>query len=55
MIRGWAYGHEAMQPQWWKTDQGRPSWWYRGPLRPFDEMTIKRPEVIEAALESINQ
>ena len=55
VIRGWAYGHEAMQPQWRKTGQGRPSWWYCGPLRPFDGMTIDRPEAIEAALEAINQ
>jgi hypothetical protein len=55
MIRGWAYGHEAKQPQWLQAGSGRPAYWYRGPLRPFDGMTIERPEAIEAALEAINQ
>ena len=40
MIRGWAYGHEAKQPQWLETGNGRPAYWYRGPLRSFEEMAI---------------
>jgi hypothetical protein len=39
MIRGWAYGHEAKQPQWLETGNGRPAYWYRGPLRAFEELT----------------
>jgi hypothetical protein len=44
MIRGWAYGHEAKQPQWLETGNGRPAYWYRGPLRAFEELTVAHSE-----------
>ena len=54
VIRGWVYGHEAKQPEWLKSDEGRPSHWYRGPLRPFEGLTLDPPDVIDQALEALS-
>ena len=43
-VRGWCYGYEARTDEWAKTDEGRPHWRYKGPLRPWETMTLKRPE-----------
>ena len=43
-LRGWLYGYEAMTDEWHKKDEGRPHWRYRGPFRPFDTLTLERPE-----------
>jgi hypothetical protein len=42
-VRGWCYGYEAMTDEW-KKNEGRPAWWYRGPLRPFETLTLERPK-----------
>jgi hypothetical protein len=42
-VRGWCYGYEAMTQEWHKTDEGRPHWRYKGPLRHCDTLTLERP------------
>lgn len=39
-IKGWVWGYEAKTEQWFKGDQGRPAWWYRGQLRPIEQLTV---------------
>jgi hypothetical protein len=43
-VRGWCYGYEAIKDEWHKKGKGRPAWWYRGPLRPFETLTLERPK-----------
>ena len=43
-VRGWCYGYEAMTEEWHKNDEGRPHWRYRGPLRPWETLTLERPK-----------
>ena len=43
-VRGWVYGYEATTDEWHKKGEGRPAWWYRGPLRPFETLTLERPK-----------
>lgn len=40
-IKGWVWGYEAKTTQWYKDDQGRPAWWYRGELRPIERLTVE--------------
>jgi hypothetical protein len=42
-IKGWAWGHEAKTDAWFKNDQGRPAWWYRGELRSVESLTLEIP------------
>ena len=43
-VKGWAYGHEVMRDEWKVAGEGRPHWRYRGPLRPFETLTLERPK-----------
>jgi hypothetical protein len=43
-VRGWCYGYEARKDEWHKKGQGREAWWYRGPLRAWETLTLERPE-----------
>ena len=43
-VRGWCYGYEAMTDEWAKTGEGRPHWRYKGPLRPWETLTLERPK-----------
>jgi hypothetical protein len=43
-VRGWCYGYEATKDEWHKKGEGRPAWWYRGPLRAWETLTLERPE-----------
>jgi hypothetical protein len=42
-VRGWIYGYEATKDEWHKKGEGRPAWWYRGPLRAWETLTLERP------------
>jgi hypothetical protein len=42
-VRGWVYGYEATKDEWHKKGEGRPAWWYRGPLRAWETLTLERP------------
>jgi hypothetical protein len=42
-VRGWIYGYEATKDEWLKKGEGRPAWWYRGPLRAWETLTLERP------------
>jgi hypothetical protein len=51
IVKGWAYGYEAAQPKWRyepEANEGeerpRPCWFYRGPLRPWNTLTLERPK-----------
>jgi len=46
-VKGWAWGHEAKTDEWARTDEGRPHWRYRGPLRPWNTLTLVRPAEVE--------
>jgi hypothetical protein len=46
-VKGWAWGHEAKTDEWAKTDEGRPHWRYKGPLRPWNTLTLERPAEAE--------
>jgi hypothetical protein len=37
-IKGWVYGYEAKTDEWFKSDDGRPAWWYRGKLRQISDL-----------------
>jgi hypothetical protein len=58
IVKGWVYGYEAAQPQWRyepEPKQGqekqRPCWFYRGPLRPWRELTLQRPKDAKGEVE----
>ena len=42
-VRGWIYGYEATKDEW-KKNEGRAAWWYRGPLRAWETLTLERPK-----------
>jgi hypothetical protein len=42
-VKGWAWGHEAKTDECARTDEGRPHWRYKGPLRPWNTLTLARP------------
>ena len=46
-VRGWCYGYEARTDEWAKTGEGRPHWRYKGPLRPWETLTLARPAEAE--------
>jgi hypothetical protein len=43
-VRGWIYGYEATKDEWHKKGEGRAAWWYRGPLRAWETLTLERPK-----------
>lgn len=43
-VKGWCYGHEAMQKQWHRPEEGRPHYLYMGQLRHIDTLTLERPK-----------
>lgn len=48
-VRGWVYGYEATRDEWLKKGEGRTAWWYRGPMRAWETLTLERPK--DAALQ----
>jgi hypothetical protein len=47
-VRGWCYGYEARTDEWAKTGEGRPHWRYKGPLRPWETLTLAPPMPLHA-------
>jgi hypothetical protein len=43
-VKGWCYGYEAMTDEWHMKGEGRPHWRYKGPLRPWETLTLERPK-----------
>lgn len=43
-VKGWCYGYEAMQPEWFRAEEGRPHYLYKGELRHIDTLTLERPK-----------
>ena len=43
-VKGWCYGYEAMQPEWFRAEEGRPHYLYKGQLRHIDTLTLERPK-----------
>lgn len=54
IVRGWTWGHGVISDDFWDdgsgsrgNPKGRPGWWYRGPLRPWNTLTLARPAEAE--------
>jgi len=59
IVRGWVYGHEAALPEYRfeppepkdGEKKQRPCWFYRGPLKPWKELTLSRPPEAQGEVE----
>lgn len=43
-VKGWCYGYEAMAKEWFRAEEGRPHYCYKGTLRHIDTLTLARPK-----------